>query len=525
MCTISINQPTAVVSGSTITSITVTGTTTNCGCANVTVTIKCIGSTGTPPFLIVPVVAGNFTATFTGAALLNCFCEKEILVSIQCDDHPTQSQGFRLDCQPEQPDCCLDFEVTTKIGECINGKRQVDFDIKFDVTDERCLPYQFYLEYGDNSPNSATQTFSSFGNNQHFIESHLYSPGNYTAILHYVTHPNCPPLNIPLTIRPCNPNCCPNAVAVITSEIKEECNTDGETKNVKVDAVITPTPQPGCPTNIQAEMWIDNNLVATGSGSSPFTLSHQADYKCLDHNVVIKYPGSDCPDSRGIFCVSVCETNTCKFWRNVIESALTVAIISSILFLTSYVLVSYYPGTFSNGLILSSVGWPLFSLAMLALIAFIISCIIWLLIPCGKTCKPCRWLLIAWEVLLSSLLGFLILSKSSFQILYAWLTSLVGPVWSIIILILIFLIWAIITLLLYLFWVAKCCPTKCEKWTHLLFTLVRCGVCYWFVISIIGSATSLAPPLFWIIPVGWANFLFGLLVTYVLIKRDAACRP
>lgn len=511
MCTISINQPIAIISGSTITSITVTGTTSNCACSNVTVTIKCIASTGTPPFLVVPVTAGTFTATFAGAALQGCYCEKEILVSVRCDDHPIHSQGFRLDCNP-----CSDIRV---LG--IPEKVCTNAPFQFQIAHGSTGTINVNIDFGDNT----SVIVLNVGNTPITvpIPPHIYtSPGTYTLTV-WIT--GCPPQQYTITVVDCPTNCCPNAVAIITSEIKEECNADGETKNVKVDAVITPTPQPGCPSNIQAEMWIDNNLVATGSGSSPFTLSHQANYKCLDHNVVIKYPGSNCPDSGGIFCVSVCETKTCKFLRNVIESALTVAIISSILFLTSYVLVSYYPGTPSNGLILFSVGWSLFSLAMLALIAFIISCIIWLLIPCGKTCRPCRWLLIAWEVLLSSLLGFLILSKSSFQILYAWLTNLVGPVWSIIILVLIFLIWAIITLLLYLNWVAKCCPTKCEKWTHLLYTLVRCGVCYWFVISIIGSVTSLAPPLFWIIPVGWANFLFGLLVAYVLVKRDAACRP
>jgi hypothetical protein len=513
MCTISINQPTAIVSSGTITSITVTGSTTNCRCGSpplpaLTVSIKCCDSASAVS-KSVPVTVngtvGSFTVIFSGNDLIGCKCDGcEILVTVMCLD-AVQTKTFKIICEQ---DCCLDFVLSTIIGACVNGKRQVDFDISFNITDERCLPYQFYLEYGDNSTNSATQIFSSFGNNQHFIESHSYNPGNYTAILHYITHPNCPPLSIPLTIRPCEPNCCPNAIAVITSEIKEECNKDGETKNVKIDAVITPIPQPGCPTNIQAEMWIDNSLVATGSGSSPFTLSHQADYKCLDHNVVIKYPGSNCPDSGGSFCVSVCETRKCKKRRFSFEVASTVALISLLLYLfnSAYTLLA--------------------GLSTVFLVVAIINYIRWR--PCDQICKKCPRILAVWQIALATFLGFIMLSKSSFIIIYGWLVAAFAfagtfaPILAIIVIIIIILLIILIIYLLYRRWVANCCPTECEKWTYIKESLLDvCAISFaiigGFILSFYGAGVA---GLFWLpyATVGWA-----LIIWWVKLKKIDAC--
>ena len=530
MCTILINQPIAISSGGAgtpTTSITVTGSTSNCSCTNVKVTIECLGSTGSS-FLNVPVSSsGNFTATFSGSNIPACYCEKQIKITVICqylDNPPTvQIQMFTIHCQPE---CCLLFDPKFIIGDCIDGKRLVIFDIGFNVPDERCLPYEFYLDFGDGYSSPNQQPFTFGANNFH--ETHLYSPGNYTAVLHYVTHSNCPPLSIQIIVPPCDLNCCPNAVAVITSEIENKlCISNNATQPVKIDAVITPTPQPNCPTNIQAEMWIDNQFVASGSGSSTFTISYQGNYLCGDHIVTIKYPGSNCPDTGGIFCVPVCESPTCYAIRFFLfEPAATIAIISWILTICNYLLSSY---SGPNLAIINSVKLPLLILAIVATVAWIIFFIMWRLTPCRITCKKCRCLLISWEVALASFLGFSFLSKSSIMMLYSWLSNIMAPVYAIIILVIIFLILIIIILLLFFAWVAKCCPTKCEKWVRFFEALLVCGVAFALIDAVIDNATvssiSNTPysKIFWIFQESWVRAMWASILATVLYYMIIAC--
>jgi len=389
-----------------------------------------------------PLPPGTYTVTLTLTSPRGC---------------PPMSVSFTV----PPCDCCPTLEITTTIGECDKDcKRPVT--ITYTVTpssNPNCPPLDATL----NIPGIPPITINS-SNLSGTVSGH-YTPGSYNATLVIISPPNCPPQTKPFNV----PNCCPQTE--ITTEVKKDCNAD-QTKDVTINAFIVP--HPNCPP-ITAVMTIDGNqVVAQGSGSNPFTLTYSGKYKCLKHSVVISYPGTDCPDDAGEFCVPVCETKKCNIRRKHFEISATVAIILWLLFLFN----SCY--TF------------LFVSASIATICSIVLYFIWH--KCRKICKPCPWKLAVWEIALASFLGFLMLGKSSLIAIYNWLYAIlfssVGPFWAIwiaiIIIILILLIIAFLILLAFLSWVAKCCPTNCEKWKNIFYSVVYiCGASFAIISAII----------------------------------------
>jgi len=354
------------------------------------------------------------------------------------------------------------------------------------------------IDYGD----STVISIPGVGASLVLVPPHTYTTtGIYTITISF----NGVKCQYRITVKACD--CCPNATALVTSVVDEKCNKD-LTKSVKVDALITPTPQPGCPTIVQADMYIDNIWVNSGSGSVPFTISHSGDYNCGEHQITIKYPGSDCPDSGGTFCVSVCETPRCKKRRFSFEVAATVSLISLLLYIfnSTYTLLA---GLFTAFLIVA-----------------IINYIRWR--PCDQQCKKCPRILAIWQIALATFIGFLMLSKSSFITIYGWLVAAFAfagafaPVLAILVIIIIILIIILIIYLLYQNWVAKCCPTECEKWTNIKEAFLDiCAIAFAIVggVILLGYGAGVAG-LFWL---PYATIIWALIAWWVKLKKIAAC--
>lgn len=498
MCTITLNQPTVVLSGNTITSISVTGAIGpigDCPCDLLDITIRCSNLPPTallsPPKHSVQIDwnTGTFSTVFTGAEIANCYCEKGITIVAQCGESgPSVTQTFTIDCGP-----CNDLTITNLPNEvCENDL------VQFQVAYTGGGTANLFVNFGDGSSPQPLNNVGASG----VTVTHTYgTAGTYTIII-TVNEKRC---EFKIVVKKCN--CCPNATALVTSDIKEACNKD-LTKSVTVTAVITPTPQTGCPTTIQAEMYIDNTLASSGSGSSPFTLTHSGDYDCGDHIVTIKYPGSGCPDSGSMFCVSVCETKKCIKRRLSFNVAATVSLISLFLYIfnSAYTILA---GLFTG-----------------FLIAAIIYYFRWR--PCDQRCKKCPCMLATWQIALATFVGFIMLSKSSFITLYGWLLaafSFAGtfaPVLAVLIIIILILLVILIIYLLYNRWVGQCCPTECEKWTNIKDAFLDvCAIAFAIVGGVIlASYGAGVAALFWI---PYATIVWALVAWWVKLKKIEAC--
>ncbi|HLP92796.1 MAG TPA: hypothetical protein VK168_02125 [Saprospiraceae bacterium] len=496
MCQIIINQPIVGLSGSTITSVTVTGSIGpigQCSCDVLHIVISCLHGTSSNP-QTVPISwnqgNGTFTATFSGSDVGRCLCDKEILVRVTCNDGVFESKAFKIECEG-----CRLLNVTGLNAEiCKNTAFQ------FQVAYVGGGTTNLTIDYGDGTVVNIPNVGSSGIN----VPMYTYTQtGNYTIVISF----NGIKCEFPIKVKDCD--CCPIANTNIQAEVDEKCNKD-LTKRAKIDVLVTPTPKTGCPPIVQAELYIDNILVDSGANSSPFTLSHSGDYACGNHDVTIKYPGSGCPDSTGIFCVSVCESKKCKKRRFSFEVSATISLIALVLYLfnSAYTLLA--------GLFTAS------------LIAAIILYLRWR--PCDKICKKCPWKLALWQILLASFLGFIMLSKSSFIKIYTWLVSAFSfagtfaPILAILVIIIVILLIILIVYLLYKRWVSNCCPTECEKWTNILESLLDvCGIAFVFVGGFIFSTYGWGvAALFWI---PYASMVWALIVWLVKLKKIEACTP
>lgn len=122
MCTITIDQPTIVISGSTITSITVTGTIepiSECSCETLRIRISCAHASFSN-IQSVPIAwvgsQGTFSATFTGSDLNNCHCDGNITALVDCQNMPTTTQTFQINCN-----ACDDLSVSSLPGSLCVG--------------------------------------------------------------------------------------------------------------------------------------------------------------------------------------------------------------------------------------------------------------------------------------------------------------------------------------------------------------------------------------------------------------------
>ncbi|MEK6282539.1 MAG: hypothetical protein AABN95_19430 [Acidobacteriota bacterium] len=419
-------------------------------------------------------------------------------------------------------DCCPVLSIELAFGPCdAQGNRQVVLNYTITPSDNSACPAI------DGSLVVATQTVAVIGSSPLSGTVVLtLAPGPYSGVLSLTSPPGCDPIPVNFDVPSCD--CCPSAV--VTAEVKEECNSDHETKSVDISAVVIP--KPACTTF--AAMSVDGTQVATGSsgGAAPITLSHTGDYKCGRHVITVSYPGMDCPDGGGEFCVSVCETPSCHVHRVVFEFLCTVAKISWILLAFIYIAVNNTTvktnlAAIDNQLVTdlvaltqpSFITQPLFILAALATLFSIGYYFIWR--PCKSTCKPCRFLLALWQILMAGFLGFLLLSRCTFLIAYVWLATAVAPWLAIVIIILIVVIIVFLIYLLYIYWIARCCPTRCERLNYLFEMLVLvCGPAFLLVAGVIGNP---AVAHFWLPSAALAATFWAALVAWVGLKRILQC--
>ena len=404
------------------------------------------------------------------------------------------SPGSDFTCPPQQFQvhvpccgCCPTLSLNPTVGPCdASGNRSVKVAYTVAQPASPCPPVEGKLEVAGqtvavNGPAPLSGT----------LTPPPLAPGQYTATLTLASPPGCPPVQAAFTVQPCD--CCP--ASVVTAEVEEKCNAD-LTKHVKVQAVVTPIP--GCP--VQAEMSVEGTVVDTGSGAAPFTLEHEGDYDCGRHPVTIRYPGTDCPDGGGEFCVPVCESPQCKLKRMYFELAATVALLS--LGLYAFNTAKSY-------------------LLYLAIVASVVAVILFLgWRPCLKRCRRCQLLLVLWEIALATFLGFMMLGKWSFYTVVSALSYYMSPVLAVILVILTLLLIAFVIYLLYRLWVARCCPTECERWTQVYETLTYvCLVGTAIVTAVItsqGDASTFVA--------GYVGIGVGFFITWVLSQKVIACK-
>jgi len=112
------------------------------------------------------------------------------------------------------------------------------------------------------------------------------------------------------------------------------------------------------------------------------------------------------------------------------------------------------------------------------------------------------------------------LGKSTYNTVYSALSYYVGPVLAVIIIILILLLIAFIIYLLHMLWVARCCPTKCERWTEVYEAMTyTCLVGTAMVTAIItaqGQASTYVA--------GYVGLGVGFLISLVKWEKTLACK-
>lgn len=389
-------------------------------------------------------------------------------------------------------DCCPQLNLKYIYGNCT--AQAVNLSIEYSIIlsgDVSCPPIKGSLSFPgqsiaivNSSPLNGTVALVLPPGTGYAVSLLLTDPGNCGAI-HKTFDVSC--------------DCCPNATVSFNTNVSEACNADHETKHVTISAHVTPMIKQGCPSIVQAQLLVDGAAVASGSGSGTFSLNWQGDYTCGDHSITISYPGSTCADASDSFCVSVCEKPACKANRIAFEVFATTFLISLVL-----AIVNTY----------DSFIW---FIALGAAILAVISYFTWL--PCPRQCNKCTLFLALWEIILAAFAGFLMLSKSTLSWLFFVLSGSVGPVFAVIIIILILLLCALIIYLLFKYWVQRCCPTNCEKWTN--FQEAFLNVSFISTGIVVGILAMAGVAGFYIIPLYAA--IWALISLWVWYKKIMAC--
>jgi len=277
-CSLAISNVSGTQSGTTLSSIHVSGTATEC--SEVKVTIRC-GATSVSQTATVD-SNGNWSAVFTSADISNtaCRCNQNIIVSATCVKDPSCSvtvQPHLLECLP-----CCDVTVTTSVGDvCDNGKRFVTFHIVNNCP----ATVNAQLFFGDGSSTGSLPLV--FGANS--PQGHLYSPGNHVAILKVT---GCPDIPIRFTVDPCPPCCSVH----VSSTVGLDCNNGKRTVTLHVFN--------NCPETINAQCEFGDGssgslVLAPGSSSN---ITHT--YGPGTHTFILHIP--DCDDVFHTFTVPPC---------------------------------------------------------------------------------------------------------------------------------------------------------------------------------------------------------------------------
>jgi len=388
---------------------------------------------------------------------------------------------------PQCGSCCPTLVITPHISDC-NAYGQHPVSVDYTITpssNPSCAAINGTLTIGG--------VTTAIGTLNGTVVLPPQGQGNVIATLTLTSPTPCPPIQKSFYVPPCD--CCPIAMADISTDVKEKCNDDGETKNVDINVTVTPfIPKTGCAPLASAILKVDGVQKDSKSGTGTLTLNGSDKYSCGTHTVTVSYPGTGCSDDTKTFCVSVCEKTVDKANRITFETFASSAIISWVL---------YFFGSL-----------PLLPLAIsFTVLAVYVYTQCWK--PWKKPCKDCLCRLILWEISLASFLGFLMLSYSALSALWFW-----TPVYVALIILLVLLIIAIIIFILYRCWVVNCCPTKCEKWKELILTLALCAVAYGMIVAALYITSPLLLP---ILEVPYSFTIFGAISGLLVLIYAIIC--
>lgn len=313
MCTITINQPQAVSSGSTIQSVTITGSvSSDCPCQNsdVTVTINCSTDPATAESQVVQVSSGNFSATFT-TGLDKCGCNDKIDVTVICESPESvpisKTETFLLLC------CCPEVRLDLiKVTNC-----EAHYEVGLQIPDGCPDPVTVEISYGDG--NSESYTFTGSG-----VETFLHSYGNtspqvFTVNVNVLSPIECQPASISqdFNIPACSiSDCCPEVSLKLIQVVDCEAHFEVE--------VIIPD---GCDPPAMVEILYgdgdDDSGVYQVSGVQTFSHNYgNSNPQSYTVTINVLWP-SGCPAISKDFTIQACTgLNCCPEVREVNVEAL-----------------------------------------------------------------------------------------------------------------------------------------------------------------------------------------------------------
>ncbi len=269
-----------------------------------------------------------------------------------------------------------------------------------------------------------------------------------------VSAPGCPAESYSFTVE----DCCPTvdfAYVVCGDPI---CGGVGE-RPVHITATVTP--RPGVQTTATLIDTDSGATLASGSGTTPFTLTATGNYGSGTHQVSVSFSApKNCPDKTYEFCVPDCEKLSCLKLHALIIVSGSVALFQLTLIgiaAAAAALISSFPFLgflLQNYIGLAAIigaGW--FNAVLIAASATFLGsliwwwlCVSWFGVHFGACCgTKCLWRVIAWQITLMVAVLLLYFLAVCFL-----LTILVA------------ILFLILAYILCARWQKKCCVGKCD---------------------------------------------------------------
>lgn len=346
------------------------------------------------------------------------------------------------------PICCPTIAFNVSVGDCnADGKRSVSYGAV--LTAGSPLTAISATMAGPCGAVSGSQSGSLA-----LTDSCALNAGTHTVT---VTATGCPTETFTFTVD----DCCPKVDFNVVVKGWPICTAQG-TRPVTITATVTP------PNGVQTSATMIDTasgaVLASGTGSSPFTLTGVGNYPGGTHQVEVSFGAPlNCPPQPFQFCVPKCETLTCFNLRSLVvvvalATFLTITLLNAIAALaaaldastsgTLWFLFGRYLDYQGDAALQSALGVVQAVALALAIGSFVwwALCIKVFKVQVGACCFTwCTLYLILWQVAIVvgiALLYFLAVS---------WLLNLIVAV-----------VLFIVAFLLLQWWKAKCCPGKCD---------------------------------------------------------------